>query len=777
MISNRLSLALGVAGSALIPSLAQAQSAPRPVAPETTKDDSLSADPNDIVVTAQRRAERLRDVPLAVSAYAGNALQQQQITTVTDLRQVNPSLNFTPSANSRGEGFAIRGVGTAIFSDTVEQSVGVVIDGVVLGRSGQATSDLLDVDRIEVLRGPQGLLFGKNASAGVISITTRRPQLGVTSADLFASYGTLNEVKVSSAVNLPIGDKAAFRLAVGHQSADGTIDNIARNEDVNNRNEQNYRAKLRVEPAAGIDLELRADYLKRDSSCCAWTALSAPLTTPFGAANAAVGIVPRRGNDEIAANRRFFQDVDAGGVSGEANIELGFATLTSITAWRSWVNSDNNDPDLLTLPILEINKGTSRLRQMSQEFRLASPGGGTVEWVAGLFYYKQRNITASEQTGTLGAVSLPTQLGTTLDTNTKNLSRAVFGQVTVRPAPAIKLIGGLRYTKEDVDLVLTQLKSQTAAATIPGRFSGTINGNTGANNWSYRVTGQVDVAPEVMVYATHARGFKGPGINTLGVTTSVTEVIRPEIPTTYEIGTRGSFLDNRLGFAVAAFRTDYKNFQAQVFDQGVVPGRFRVTNAGELNTKGVEVELNARPAEGLTLRANGAWLDAKYGEFENIACFTGQPILAFGTVRTSDRQCIRSSAAAGATAVTNGTGNRLSNVPKYNYSLFGRYEAPVGDLKAFGQANWSWRSKVSFSAAGDPNLVEKSYGLLGGSIGIGAADNRWTATLWARNLLDNYYATNIISQPVLNAVGVYSQFYAPDSRRLIGASLALKFGQ
>ena len=130
MISNRLSLALGVAGSALIPSLAQAQSAPRPVAPETTKDDSSSADPNDIVVTAQRRAERLRDVPLAVSAYAGNALQQQQITTVTDLRQVNPSLNFTPSANSRGEGFAIRGVGTAIFSDTVEQSVGVVIDGV-----------------------------------------------------------------------------------------------------------------------------------------------------------------------------------------------------------------------------------------------------------------------------------------------------------------------------------------------------------------------------------------------------------------------------------------------------------------------------------------------------------------------------------------------------------------------------------------------------------------------------------------------------------------------
>ena len=778
-MTSKLALGLGAAFVALDPAagLAQTSAPPTQSSVTQTEPDSPNIDPNDIVVTAQRRAERLRDVPLAVSAYTGNALQQQQITTVTDLRQVNPSLNFTPSANARGEGFAIRGVGTAIFSDTVEQSVGVVVDGVVLGRSGQATSDLLDVDRIEVLRGPQGLLFGKNASAGVIAIYTRRPQLGASTVDMFASYGTYNEIKFNTAGNIPLGERMAIRVAVGHQSADGTIRNIVRNEDVNNRDEQNLRAKLRFQASESVDLELRGDYLQRESRCCAFTALSAPLTTAFGAVNAAVGIVPGRGNDEIAANREFFQNVVAGGVSGEANVELGFATLTSITAWRRWVNTDNNDPDLLPLPILEINKGESRLRQFSQEVRLASPGGGTVEWVAGLFYYRQRNRTAGEQTGTLGAVALPTLLGTTLDTVTDNFSRAVFGQVTVRPAAAIKLIGGLRYTKEDVDLELVQARAPTAIATIPGRFSGTINGKTKADNWSYRVTGQVDVSPEMMVYATHARGFKGPGINTLGVSTSVTEVVRPEIPTTWEIGTRGAFLDNRLGFAVAAFRTDYKDFQAQIFDQGVVPGRFRVTNAGELKTRGIELELNARPAPGLTLRANGAFLDAKYGEFENIACFTGQPILPFGTVRTNDRECIRSSASVGATAVTNGTGNRLSNVPKYNYSLFGRYEAPVGELKAFAQANWNWRSKVSFSAAGDPNLVENSYGLLGGSIGIGAADDRWTATFWARNLLDDYYATNIISQPVLNAIGVYSQFYAPDARRLVGASLAFRFGR
>ena len=164
-MTSKLALALGVSFVALAPAAGQAQTSAPPSQPSVTQTEpeSPTSDPNDIVVTAQRRAERLRDVPLAVSAYSGNALQQQQITTVTDLRQVNLSLNFTPSANARGEGFAIRGIGTAIFSDTVEQSVGVVVDGVVVGGSGQAISDLLDVERIEVLRGPQGLLFGKNA--------------------------------------------------------------------------------------------------------------------------------------------------------------------------------------------------------------------------------------------------------------------------------------------------------------------------------------------------------------------------------------------------------------------------------------------------------------------------------------------------------------------------------------------------------------------------------------------------------------------------------------
>ena len=738
-------------------------------------DDNAATD-GEIIVTAQKREERLRDVPLAVSAVSGSTLQAQQITTATDLRLISPSLNFTPSANARGEGFAIRGVGTAIFSDTVEQSVGVVVDGVVVGRSGQATGDLLDLERVEILRGPQGMLFGKNASAGLISINTRRPQLGETTLELRGSYATLNEVKVSGVGNLPLGDIAAIRLAVGSQTADGTVYNRRLDVDVNNRNEQNARARLLIEPSSDLSIMISGDWQKRRSRCCAWTARSAPAGTAFGALNSAAGVVPSIGNREIAAGVPFFQNVDGWGTSGQLDYDFGMATLTSITAYRRWKNADNNDPDLLPINILDINNGTSKLRQFSQEVRLTSPSG-PVEWVAGLFYYNQANRTKSNQTGTLGAVVLPSLLGTTLDTDTKNVSKAAFGQITVRPTNGLKLIGGVRYTDEDIDLVLTQLRAPGTIASIPGRFSGTINGSTGANNWSYRLTAQVDVTPTFMVYATHARGFKGPGINTLGVSTSVTEVIRPEIPTTYEIGGRGAWLNNRITFNFAAYQTKYENFQAQVFDQGVTPGRFRVTNAGKLDTKGIEVELGVRPATGLSLSANASYLDAQYADFQNIACFTGQTILPFGTTRTSDRQCIRISATPGATAVTNGTGNRLTNAPAFTLSLFGRYEQPIGDMTGFVQTNFQFRDKVSFSAAGDPNLQQKGFGILNGSIGVNGPDDRWNVTLFVKNLFDKFYATNIISQPVLNASGVYSQFYTADARRLVGISLGIKFGQ
>jgi iron complex outermembrane recepter protein len=209
----------------------------------------------------------------------------------------------------------------------------------------------------------------------------------------------------------------------------------------------------------------------------------------------------------------------------------------------------------------------------------------------------------------------------------------------------------------------------------------------------------------------------------------------------------------------------------------VFPGRFRVANAGELQTKGIEVDVSVLPRPGLTISAAGAYIDAKYADFKNIACYTGQPILPFGTPRTSPRDCIRAGAAATATAVTEGTGNVLANSPRFSYTLTGRYETPVMGMKAFAQLNWLWRDKVNFSAAGDPNLVQRAYGLLGASFGFGPSDDAWQISIFGKNLLDKNFAANIISNPVLNAPGVYSQFTSPDARRTIGLAVSIRLGK
>jgi len=726
-----------------------------------------------IVVTAQKRVELLKDVPTAVSAYGGGQLEALGINNATDLRFISPSITFSQSANVRGEGFQVRGVGTAIFSDAVEQSVGFVVDGVVLARSGQASGDLLDVDRVEVLRGPQGMLFGKNASAGLVSVTTKRPRLDQTTFEGRLSYANpLNEVKSQLVGNLPLGSTAALRLAYGSTKAGGYVRNINRNENLNNRDEQLFKAKLLWIPADGLDVYLIADSGRKRTLCCAWTARSAPVGTTFATLNAAAGIVPGPGNETVAAGAPFFQNSDTSGLSGEVNYDLGWATLTSLTAAREWKSIDNNDPDLVPNNILDRNSGSSELRQNTQELRLTSPGAQTVEWVAGLYWFDQKNVSRSDQAGTLGAGA--NILGTVLDTTTKNTSSALFGQAGWKLGGGFKLIGGARYTKEKVALDFLQSRSPTAVASIPGRYVGAIVGEVEKSNISWRVTGQFDVSPEHMVYATAARGFKGPGINTLGVSSNTLEVIQPEIPTTVELGARSSLMGGMLNVSGALFKTKFDQFQAQVFDQNVTPGRFRVTNAGRLDTQGLELEATARPTRDLTLSASAAYIDAKYGDFKNIACYTGQPILPFGTPRTSDRDCIRTSATG--TAVTNGTGNPLTASPKFSYNLSARQGFAFAGFKAFAQANWAWRDTASYSAAGDPNLVGDAYGLLGASVGVGAPNGSWQLSLWGKNLGDKRFTSNLISQPVLNAPGVYSQFTSPDARRTVGLTLNVKLG-
>lgn len=740
--------------------------------PATT---NTSQEVEEVIVTAQRRSERLQDVPLAVSAISGDQLDRLGVNNPTELRFVAPSVNFGSSANTRGEGLSIRGVGTQIFGDGVEQSVGVVIDGVAMGRSGMGIGDMLDVERVEVLRGPQGMLFGKNASAGLISITTRAPKLGETSLELKGSYATLNEIKASATANYAMGDQAALRIAFGTTKRDGYITNIIRNEKLNNRDSQTLRMRFLADVREDLRVQLSFDAANSNSLCCGWTARSAPAGTGFAALNGAVGVVPSATNLRNAAGAAFFQNQDYRGLTGQVDWDLGWANLTGIAGYRYWFAIDNNDPDILPINVLDRNSGDSKVDQTSFEARLTSPEGQNLEWTLGLFQFNMNNVGGNIQAGTLGLNLGGGTLGSDRRSTTINESSAIFGQVAYKFFDKLKIIAGARYTDETLSVDWTQGQASATIGAIPGRFYGSTTGSRDETNWSWRVTGQYNFTDNIMAYVGASRGYKGPAYDQ-GLVNPTVVFVNPEIPTSYEAGFRSKLFGNTTIFNAALFSTKFKDFQAQVFDQNVFPARFATANAGELDTKGIELEFTSRPINGLTLSGNAAFIDATYGDFKNVACYLGQPQLAFGTPRTSPRECIRIISATGP-FTTEATGNALSNSPELTYNLAANYERSLGaNLTGFAQINYFWRDKVNFSAVGDPNTVQDAYGLIGAQIGVGSADGNWRLALFGKNLADEKFVNNVIGQPVLGTTGVYSQFPSADAQQIVGVSFEVKFG-
>jgi iron complex outermembrane receptor protein len=762
----------GIAAFALSVALAQGAAA------QTTAE--AEAAPDEIVVTAQLRSQTLQSVPLAISAVSGDKLLAEGINNPVDLRFVAPSLNFANSANTRGEGLSIRGVGTSIFGDGVEQSVGVVVDGVAMSRNGMGTMSMIDVDRVEVLRGPQGMLFGKNASAGVISIVTKKPVVGETSLAVGASYATLDDIRFNGTVNIPIGDSGAFRLAYSRTDRDGIVENIQRREMLNDRNEDIVRGKLLAEPTDKLSILVIGDWSKSEALCCAWTARSAAPGQAFAALNAAAGIVPGPRNTRNAAGARFFQNQEQFGFSMQVDYDLGFAGLTSISAYRNWKAVDNNDPDILPVNILDVNTGDSEVDQYSQELRLTSASGSALEWTAGLFYFHVDNRGGNTQAGTLG-VALPpgATLGSTRRSETYNRSVAAYGQVGFALTEQLKVSAAGRYTDEELRFDWRQFNATGTIGGFPGRFVGGVTDATRKDdNFSWRLIGQYEATDDVMAFASVARGYKGAAYDQQLVSTTPI-FVEPEIPTSYELGVRSVLFERALTLNLTAFKSDFKNFQAQAFDQNVFPSRFTTVNAGKLTTQGVEGEFTLRPSTGLTLSGNATYLDSEYEDFQNIACYIGQPLLAFGTARTDPRQCIRVSATGA--GVTTGTGLPLPDAPKFTYTLSGNYDVPVGDVTASFGLNWFWRGDVTYSSNGDPGLRQDGYGLLGANVGVRDPDGKWRVSLFARNLLDKFFVARVIAQPTLNSpvgapLGSYAQFPAADARRIIGVSVDFKFG-
>lgn len=788
-----------------------------PAAAQTTPDDLTDTrtgevaaeETGEIIVTAQRRAERLIDVPVSIVATSGEKLERLNLNGASDLQYVTPGLSYGDSNTTRGQGMTIRGIGTSVYADGIEQSVGTVVDGVPLARAGQGLSDLIDLDRVEVLRGPQGLLFGRNASAGLINITTRRPTDDL-SLIANASYASGNEVKLSAGVSGPIvAEKVLARVSGYLNRRDGFVTNVFDGRKLNDRNEYGFRGTLEFRASDTVEILLRGDWSRRDNECCVPTVrrFASAATDPrpgqlfLSDFIGPIATGPRA--REIAGRGDYDNRSTSRGVSGEVNWSLGDYTLTSLTAYRRWNQADVNDADLSPSNVLDRNYGSNALRQFSQELRLSSPVNKPISFVAGLFYYNSSNRGDFQQVGRFalslarlqdigldrvlapGVVLPASQLfGRDVSTRIGVEDYAAFGQATWQVGGGFGLTAGARLTHTQIDIDYARVGTPGANAfnfVLGSAFAPfAFRANTKDTNLSWRLGAQFEPARDHMIYASVARGYKGPGYNNLldivvpaGLTAQDFTKVNPEIPTSYELGYKASLLDRTLTLTAALFLSDFKDFQAQVveFPASSPIAAYAIRNAGKLRSKGFELSLEARPSRRFTFGASLSYNDAKFVRFTGASC----PLLAWNSVVGAPCGPV---AVGGANATSfDASGLSLPGVPRYTGTVDARWEVPLGrDFGGFIQTNYYWRSDTTYGLLPD-NVVnpttQDGYGILNGSIGVDIGEHA-TVSVFAKNLFDRNFVTSIGGLP-FDGIGGLSQFVTRDAERTVGVQANLRF--
>ncbi|MFN3472677.1 MAG: TonB-dependent receptor [Blastomonas sp.] len=739
-----------------------------------------------IVVTAQRVEQDIQDVPISITVISGAALQTRQIDSFDQLQYVAPGVTFNAGVNARQSATTIRGIGTSLFNIGIEASTAIAIDGVVMGREGAGIFDFADVERIEVLRGPQGTLFGKNSSGGVVSIITKGPT-DTFKAEANIAYGSFDELNLFAAVSGPIAGPVTARVSGYRNTRDGYVRNVnptALQDRLNNRDEFGFRAKLNFEFAPGTDLLLSGDYVKRDqasgaltlrrtSTGGAGTGLLGSGRPVIGPASAALGIVPGPQNLDIGSEGLFFSDMDAWGASAQFTTGLGDFEFVSLTSYREWNSVDNNDADLVPLPTLSINLGDLAQTQFSQEIRLVSPRDKPFTYTLGAFYFEQDIVQDNIQGGTaglnlLGALPAGRQIGTRLESNFSEKNYAVFGQGEFAVSDALSLIAGFRVLRSEV--FGSQFKR--VAPGFFGPFAGQV-ASTALEQASdrdtavvWRLGAQYAVGENSTLFATVTRGYKAAGV-VQGLTVRPVQgqtlpTVRPEIPTQYEVGVRHRSDDGRVTANLTGFFTEVKDFQAQT----LVPDPsgtaiFTVANAGKVETYGFEGELTVIPARGLTLSAAVAYTNATFARYPNASCYQLQTAQQGCTVVSGQR-------------VQNLAGASLANAPELVANGLVRYDADLGPTTdGFVQLGVQFRGDAQSTILNDPNAIVRAYTLVDGQMGVNLFDNRLSIVGFVRNLFDQSFVEAIVGATF--DIGGYAQFLSLEAQRTWGVRLSLRY--
>lgn len=785
MTMRRAAVSLFSLSVAMMPAAAMAQ--------DTAPQELL--DGTDIVVTAQKRAERLQDVPLAVTAVSADTLANRQINDSSSLVQAVPSLTFQQGATPTNSSFRIRGIGTALFGQGVESSVSTVVDGVVAVRQTQGFTDLADIERVEVLRGPQGTLFGKNATAGVISVTTARPsrEFEGRGEATIAEHG---EYRARGTVSGPISDTLRARLTGFFNDVRGVARNIATDSWDNGSKSWGVRGKLEWDATENLNLLFTGEYRKTEADCCAstWIAITNPNL------QALVGpITATRNNRTLNDETVTYSNSDQQTYSLQADWDLGAATVTSISAYQSY-NLDVNQPIERinsNAPLFvgasaayadwSQNHGQLDLSAFSQELRIANNGGGDLNYVAGVFYMHsdiKRPFDRRRARCTAGTFGQPCAPANTIyqssasNVRLKQDSVAVFGQVDYRIVGGLKAIGGLRLQYEKGTNSGSRISPLVPGdAVLPGNAP--VSGSITASDTA--VTGkaglQYEFSRNAQIYGSYTRGYKGLGYDMeIGTDLANQTVLEPEHVNAYEIGFKGRTADGVLSFNTALFLADYSNLQVQANRSDLAAGvvQFVSTNAGKSRTKGFEIEATVRPDDHFSLTGAVTYSDARI-DIDGLNC--PQQLNAAAPILSGKPTNICYRSAAGVTPTQNLRDAAQPVSPKWKITVAPRYEAdiPGTDFAGFAQVGVNFQSAMNFSVEQDPLLEQPAYTLVDASIGIKQIDGRYSLTLFVKNLFDENYLTSIGHSSFLGGATDLVGTFNKDADRYFGATLGFKF--
>ncbi len=709
---------------------------------------------DEIVVTAQHREERLQDVPIAVSAVTANALRDNGIDTSRDLPQIVPSVQFTRSGASGL--FFVRGVGTTNAAVGEEGANAVYVDGVYLADLAQTINNFNNIERIEVLKGPQGTLFGRNATGGLIHIITREPgdELVLKGQLSYSNYQT---VSARAYVGGPITDKIGMDLALTTTHQDkGWGRNVTLNRKNKIQDYQGARSKIVLRPTDAVKVVLAGDYYENSDNIALGYQI-APGTVTTGGATTPAGWWDTNLNDYPLTQQRIW------GLSGTVEADLGFAQLTSVTAYRKSRNESDFDVDggpasLLRIAFLSGNKS------FQQEFRLASSSTEPFSWQMGVFYLH----TEADNDSLISGGAFGGARGQQIRADLKSNSYAAFGEATYAITPTTHLTGGIRYTQDKRHFIGSQFTilangvaapgaGFTTPSNIPLTVPGVQDSRLSYNKITWRVALRQDLTDDINVYASVNRGFKS---GSYSLQSPLNDPYLPQFITAYEAGIKAELFDRKLRLNLSGFHYDIDDYQVRsaVLINGV-PGASLVLNAATVKVDGADFEFEAAPAEGLRLFGGATWLNSRYGKFGGAGQATQAPITYANANSSADplqrTRCTTTGTTnpgvVGSGPLTGGfttcfgdvSGNRTMNAPKLAASFGASYKVPVSETgEVRMSALYSYNSGYVF----EPDNVQKqgAFSLVNASVEYRPTENLGIE-LWGRNLANEKYVVQKIS--------------------------------